>query len=238
MSVAWPRLRAACAIAIIAATAPGVGVTTAHALDAPLVEKKPAAPSPAGRKPAKAMPGKTLAPSPPTKAVLSHPAGWPAAPIGGAPANQRDATGSPAPTDNVKRQQEQDLTPQPAEAPPEAEEQNFFQRMIRARTRAIESEPNDLGRRQLTEPPDGYRRPTQGSSPDAAQTVEAEAEKPSGIFGAIGKLWNGRGPAGKTGEAEGASTAPKPAPDASESTGLFGKIGDMLPGLLRNSDKK
>ena len=238
MSIAWPRLCAACAFAIIVALVPGPGVTPARALDAPIAEKKPAAPSAASRKPAKVIPGKTLAPVPPTKPVLSHPAGWPAAPIGGAPANQRDATVSPAPPDKIKSQQQQDLTPQPAETPPEAEEQNFFQRMIRARTRAIESEPDDPGRRQLTEPPDGYRRPTQGSSPDSSQTVDTEAEKSSGIFGAIGALWNGRGLAGKTGGADGAPAAPKPAPDASDGAGLFDKIGGMLPGFLRGSDKK
>ena len=35
MSIAWARLRAACAFAVVAATVLGPGGTTAHALDAP-----------------------------------------------------------------------------------------------------------------------------------------------------------------------------------------------------------
>jgi len=235
MSIAGARLRAACASAVIAALVPGPGGTPARALDAPVTVKNGPAPTPpTTRKPAKVISGKPPVPPPPTKPGLPHPAGWPAAPIGDGPANHRDASLPPNATEKANNSKLQDTAPESVDAPPEAEEQNFFQRMIRARTRTIETEPNDPKRRDLAEPPDGYRRPTQ----DTDRAVETEASKSPGIFGTIGALWNGGGPTGKPAEEQGATSAPKPATDASETGGLLGKIGGMLPGFLRGSDKK
>ncbi len=102
MSIAWARLRAACAFAVVAVTVLGPGGTTAFALDTPdakskaaaaPVSQKPATSAPSKIAPGKAAPGKTgsgktqaapqsashpLPPSPPPqKPAASHPAGWP-----------------------------------------------------------------------------------------------------------------------------------------------------------------
>ncbi len=240
MFIASARLRAVCALVLIAAAATGPGGIPARALDAsPAAAKKSKAAGvgteQAGRKPTKALTGEALVPLPPTKPGLAHPAGWPAAPIGDAsPTTPRDAQSSATPPEQAEDQEPQNNASPSAEAPPEAEEQNFFQRMIRARTRTLESEPNDPRRKELAEPPDGYRRQTQ-ASPDA---VDHETSKPPGLLGAIGALWNGGGALGKTDGARGAASAPKNGTDASETGGLFGKIGGMLPSLLRGSDNK
>lgn len=240
MSNASERLCAACALAFIAAAAAGPGGKPAHALDAPSVAAKKSKTAGAGttqasRKPAKGVTGEPLVPLPPAKPGLAHPAGWPAAPMGNdSPTTPHDAQSSATPPEQAGDQELQNIAPPPAEAPPEAEEQNFFQRMIRARTRTIESEPNDPRRKELAEPPDGYRRQTQGS-PDAG---DPETNKIPGLIGAIGALWNGGGSPGKTEEARGAASAPKTGSDASETGGLLGKIGGMLPAFLRDSVKK
>ena len=218
-------------------TTPGKTISGKTSLDKTATGKTATgktATSAASRKPAKAETGKVSVPSPPTKPGLAHPAGWPAAPVDGAPADRRDAAASPLPHARGKSEESQNSASPAAEAPAEAEEQNFFQRMIRARTRALEPEPNDPKRRDLAEPPDGYRHSTQ----DPSEARNEEANKSAGILGAIGSLWNGGGPTGKTNDSGGATSAPKPAPDASETGGLLGKISGMLPGFLRGSDKK
>ena len=243
MSNASARLCAACALAFIAAAAAGPGGGPARALSAPAApaaagkKSKPAGVGTvqASRKPTKVETGEPLVPLPPTKPGLAHPAGWPAAPIGDdSPTTPRDAPSSATPPQEAGDQRLQNIASPSAETLPEAEEQNFFQRMIRARTRSLESEPNDPRRKELAEPPDGYRHQTQ-ASPDA---VDPEHNKSPGLFGAIGALWNGGGSPGKTEEARGAASAPKTGSDAGETGGLLGKIGGMLPALLRGSDKK
>lgn len=234
MSIAWARLNAACAVAFIAALVTGPGVTPALALDSPVAGKIKTAPSATPRKPAKVTPGKILVPSPPTKPGSLNPAGWPAAPIGDAPASSSDG---PSPATQSEKQKNPDLQNSASPTPdtqPEAGEQNFFQRMIRAHTRAIESEPSDSGRRELAEPQEDPRRPTQETSGSS----DPEANKSQGFLGAIGTIWSGVVAPGKNNGSEGATSAPKPAPDTSDTGGLLGKIGGILPGLLRGSDKK
>jgi hypothetical protein len=236
MSIARARLRAACVLAVFAAAVYDPDGTPARALDAPaegtdtVVRVK----APAGsRKPAKVQAVKAAAHASPPKPGLPHPSGWPAAPIGDGPANRRNAPPSSRPPEQARAPEIDNHAPPGAETPPEVEEQNFFQRMIRARTRTIESEPDDPRRKELAEPPDGYRRQTP-SEPDA---VKRETNKSRGILGTLDALWSNVTQAGKTDES-GPPPAPKPEPDTSESGGLLGKIGGMLPGFLRGSDKR
>ena len=69
-----------------------------------------------------------------------------------------------------------------ADAPPEAEEQYFFQRMIRARTRTMGTDPVDAKRQDRAETADGARRPTPESTKagddaaDGAPLSRTEAE--------------------------------------------------------------
>lgn len=241
MSFAWARYGAACVLAIFAASVPGPGGQPACAPDASAAEKAGAAgvgTAQASRKPSKASPIKSAVPSPPPRPGLAHPAGWPAAPIGDGSTNHRGAPLTASPPEQPKSQELQNIVSPSPEAPPETEEQNFFQRMIRARTRAIESEPGDPRRKELAEPPDGYRRQTP-SKPDAPEAVDDETTKSPGIFGTIGAIWGNLIPPGKTdGAAAGAASGPKPGSDAGETGGLLGKIGGMMPGFLRGSDKK
>jgi len=230
------RLYVAGVLAAIAVPVCDPGGSPARALDAPPtgIGKAVRIGAPAAiQKPPKAKPVKTPATAPPAKSGLPHPAGWPAAPIGDGPANRGDAPPSARQRERARAPESENNAPQASEAPPEVEEQNFFQRMIRARTRTIESEPDDPKRKELAEPPDGYRRQTQ-AEPDP---VNKENNKSRGILGTLGALWGNVIQTGKTDEA-GPPPAPKPEPETSEGGGLLGKIGGMIPGFLRGSDKK
>ena len=237
MSAGWTRTRAACVYAIIAAAGQGSGGTPACALDAPADQKTGAVgarTAQINRKSAKPLPVKASVPAPPAKPGLPHPAGWPAAPIGGDSATHRNVPSSAGTSAEPKQNEIQRIEASSPEAPPEVEEQNFFQRMIRARTRAIETEPDDPKRRELVDPPDGYRRQT----PTTPQAADKGTNKSQGLLGILGALWGNGTPPGKTDEAAGAPPAAKPGSDVNETGGLLGKIGGMIPGFLQGSDKK
>ena len=278
MSIAWARLRAACAFAVVAATVLGPGGTTAHALDAPAPDatskaaaSKTAA-TPASQKPAtsapdktapgkiasgKTTPGKTgsgkiqaapqsasrpLPPSPPPqKPAASHPAGWPTN-VTNDTSRESHYTRPPPPApapEKPKTPTAQNVADPAADAPPEAEEQYFFQRMIRARTRIMGTDPVDAKRQERAETADGARRP----APESTKAGD-DASKSSGFLSSISALWGGDAPARTAPvqppapDAAPAPTPAKTAPAGSEANSLLSKIGTMMPGFLSGSDKK
>ena len=278
MSIAWARLRAACAFAVVAATVLGPGGTTAHALDAPAPDARSkattskTAATPASQKPAtsapdktapgkiasgKTTPGKTgsgkiqaapqsasrpLPPSPPPqKPAASHPAGWPTNVTNDTPREShytRPPPPAPAP-EKPKTPTAQNVADPAADAPPEAEEQYFFQRMIRARTRTMGTDPVDAKRQDRAETADGARRP----APESTKAGD-DASKSSGFLSSISALWGGDAPA-RTAPAQPSAPdvapAPTPAkttPAGGEASSLLSKIGTMMPGFLSGSDKK
>ncbi len=271
MSIAWARLRAACAFAVVAATVLGPGGTTAHALDAPAPDARSktatsktaaskTAATPVSQKPATSAPGKTapgktgsgktqaapqsashpLPPSPPPqKPAASHPAGWPTNVTSDTPRESHDTRPPPpAPAlEKPKNPTAQNVADPAADAPPEAEEQYFFQRMIRARTRIMGTDPVDAKRQDRAEPADGARRP----APESTKAGD-DASKSSGFLSSISALWGGDAPA-RTAPAQPSDPAPAPtpvktAPAGSEANSLLSKIGTMMPGFLSGSDKK
>ena len=276
MSIAWARLRAACAFAVVAATVLGPGGTTAYALDAPApdarskaakskttatpVSQKPATSAPDKTAPGKIAPGKIapgktgsgttqaapqsashpLPPSPPPqKPAASHPAGWPTNVTNDTPREShytRPPPPAPAP-EKPKTPTAQNVADPAADAPPEAEEQYFFQRMIRARTRTMGTDPVDAKRQDRAETADGARRP----APESTKAGD-DASKSSGLLSSISALWGGDAPA-RTAPAQPSDPAPAPtpaktAPAGSEANSLLSKIGTMMPGFLSGSDKK
>lgn len=278
MSIAWARLRAACAFAVVAATVLGPGGTTAYALDAPApdarskaakskttatpVSQKPATSAPDKTAPGKIAPGKIapgktgsgttqaapqsashpLPPSPPPqKPAASHPAGWPTNVTNDTPREShytRPPPPAPAP-EKPKTPTAQNVADPAADAPPEAEEQYFFQRMIRARTRTMGTDPVDAKRQDRAETADGARRP----APESTKAGD-DASKSSGFLSSISALWGGDAPA-RTAPAQPSAPdvapAPTPAkttPAGSEASSLLSKIGTMMPGFLSGSDKK
>lgn len=278
MSIAWARLRAACAFAVVAATVLGPGGTTAYALDAPApdarskaakskttatpVSQKPATSAPDKTAPGKIAPGKIapgktgsgttqaapqsashpLPPSPPPpKPAASHPAGWPTNVTNDTPREShytRPPPPAPAP-EKPKTPTAQNVADPAADAPPEAEEQYFFQRMIRARTRTMGTDPVDAKRQDRAETADGARRP----APESTKAGD-DASKSSGFLSSISALWGGDAPA-RTAPAQPsapdvapAPTPAKTAPAGSEASSLLSKIGTMMPGFLSGSDKK
>ena len=279
MSIAWARLRAACAFAVVAATVLGPGGTTAHALDAPAPDARSkattskTAATPASQKPAtsapdktapgkiasgKTTPGKTgsgkiqaapqsasrpLPPSPPPqKPAASHPAGWPTNSTSDTSReshyNRPPPPSAPAP-EKPKTPTAQNVADPAADAPPEAEEQYFFQRMIRARTRIMGTDPVDAKRQERAETADGARRP----APESTKAGD-DASKSSGFLSSISALWGGDAPARTAPvqppapDAAPAPTPAKTAPAGSEANSLLSKIGTMMPGFLSGSDKK
>lgn len=265
MSVARARLRAACAFAVVAATVLGPGGTTAHALDAPAPEaKSKAAATPVSQKPATSAPGKTapvkiapgktgsgktqaapqsashpLPPSPPPpKPAASHPAGWPTNATSDTPRESHYTRPPPAPEpEKPKAPPAQNAADPAADAPPEAEEQYFFQRMIRARTRIMGTDSGDAKRQDRADSADGARRPAA-----EATKVGDEAPKSSGFLGSISALWGGDAPArtapAQTAAPDVAPSPQKPASAGGETNSLLSKIGSMLPGFPGASDKK
>ena len=278
MSIAWARLRAACAFAVVAATVLGPGGTTAYALDAPApdarskaakskttatpVSQKPATSAPDKTAPGKIAPGKIapgktgsgttqaapqsashpLPPSPPPqKPAASHPAGWPTNVTNDTSREShytRPPPTAPAP-EKPKTPTAQNVADPAADAPPEAEEQYFFQRMIRARTRTMGTDPVDAKRQDRAETADGARRP----APESTKAGD-DASKSSGFLSSISALWGGDAPA-RTAPAQPSAPdvapAPTPAkttPAGSEASSLLSKIGTMMPGFLSGSDKK
>lgn len=273
MSIAWARLRAACAFAVVAATVLGPGGTTAYALDAPApdarskaakskttatpVSQKPATSAPDKTAPGKIAPGKTgsgttqaapqsashpLPPSPPPqKPAASHPAGWPTN-VTNDTSRESHYTRPPPPApapEKPKTPTAQNVADPAADAPPEAEEQYFFQRMIRARTRTMGTDPVDAKRQDRAETADGARRP----APESTKAGD-DASKSSGFLSSISALWGGDAPA-RTAPAQPSAPdvapAPTPAkttPAGSEASSLLSKIGTMMPGFLSGSDKK
>jgi len=229
MSIAWARLRAACAFAVVAATVLGPGGTTTYALDAPApdarskaakskttatpVSQKPATSAPDKTAPGKIAPGKIapgktgsgttqaapqsashpLPPSPPPqKPAASHPAGWPTNVTNDTPREShytRPPPPAPAP-EKPKTPTAQNVADPAADAPPEAEEQYFFQRMIRARTRTMGTDPVDAKRQDRAETADGARRP----APESTKASD-DASKSSGFLSSISALWGGDAPA-------------------------------------------
>jgi hypothetical protein len=274
MSIAWARLRAACAFAVVAATVLGPGGTTAHALDAPApdakskaaasnagatpVSQKPATSAPSKIAPGKAAPGKTvsgktqaipqsasrpLPPSPPPpKPTASHPAGWPTNSTSDTSReshyNRPPPPSAPAP-EKPKTPTAQNAADTAADAPPEVEEQYFFQRMIRARTRIMGTDPVDAKRQDRAETADDVRRPASEST-----KTGDDASKSSGFLSSISALWGGDAPARTAPvqptapDAAPAPTPAKTAPAGSEANSLLTKIGTMMPGFLGGSDKK
>lgn len=278
MSIAWARLRAACAFAVVAATVLGPGGTTAYALDAPApdarskaakskttatpVSQKPATSAPDKTAPGKIAPGKIapgktgsgktqaapqsashpLPPSPPPqKPAASHPAGWPTN-VTNDTSRESHYTRPPPPApapEKPKTPTAQNVADPAADAPPEAEEQYFFQRMIRARTRTMGTDPVDAKRQDRAETADGARRP----APESTKAGD-DASKSSGLLSSISALWGGDAPA-RTAPAQPSAPdvapAPTPAkttPAGSEASSLLSKIGTMMPGFLSGSDKK
>lgn len=278
MSIAWARLRAACAFAVVAATVLGPGGTTAYALDAPApdarskaakskttatpVSQKPATSAPDKTAPGKIAPGKIapgktgsgttqaapqsashpLPPSPPPqKPAASHPAGWPTN-VTNDTSRESHYTRPPPPApapEKPKTPTAQNVADPAADAPPEAEEQYFFQRMIRARTRTMGTDPVDAKRQDRAETADGARRP----APESTKAGD-DASKSSGFLSSISALWGGDAPA-RTAPAQPSAPdvapAPTPAkttPAGSEASSLLSKIGTMMPGFLSGSDKK
>jgi hypothetical protein len=273
MSIAWARLRAACAFAVVAATVLGPGGTTAHALDAPAPDARSkaatskaaaskTAATPASQKPATSAPGKTalgktgsgktqaapqsashpLPPSPPPqKPAASHPAGWPTNVTNDTPRESHYTRPPPPPPapEKPKTPTAQNVADPAADAPPEAEEQYFFQRMIRARTRTMGTDPVDAKRQDRAETADGARRP----APESTKAGD-DASKSSGFLSSISALWGSDAPA-RTAPAQPsapdvapAPTPAKTAPAGSEASSLLSKIGTMMPGFLSGSDKK
>ena len=279
MSIAWARLRAACAFAVVAATVLGPGGTTAYALDAPApdarskaakskttatpVSQKPATSAPDKTAPGKIAPGKIApgktgsgttqaapqsashplppSPPPPPKPAASHPAGWPTN-VTNDTSRESHYTRPPPPApapEKPKTPTAQNVADPAADAPPEAEEQYFFQRMIRARTRTMGTDPVDAKRQDRAETADGARRP----APESTKAGD-DASKSSGLLSSISALWGGDAPA-RTAPAQPSAPdvapAPTPAkttPAGSEASSLLSKIGTMMPGFLSGSDKK
>lgn len=258
MSIAWAPWRAVCASAVVVVTAIGPGGTTARALDAPapavksssakpVIAKPPLAKTtvvaaPAGDKAAKSRPVNqqpSLQSSPqPPKPAAAHPAGWPTNATSDAPRESRYSHPPPAPEpEKPKAPPAQNAAEPAADAPPEAEEQYFFQRMIRARTRIMGTDPGDAKRQDRADSAEGARRP----APEPTKAGD-EAPKSSGLLGSISALWGGDAPArtaaAQTATPDVAPSPQKPSSAGGETNSLLSKIGSMLPGFPGASDKK
>ncbi len=254
MSIAWALRRAFCAFSVVAASVVDPGGTPAYALDAPAAPalaaptataKSKIVAAPTSNKPAKTAPGKTQsqAPAKPQaqpaatapKPVQAHPAGWPTNATSDMQRDHRYSPPPPAPEpQKPKTSPAQNTADTASDAPPEAEEQYFFQRMIRARTRIMGSEPaGGAKREERVEAPDNSRHPAL----DSAKPKE-DATKSSGFFNTISALWGGGDPPAQPAASESAAATPTPPPAGSETSRLLSKISGMMPGFLGGSDKK
>lgn len=156
-----------------------------------------------------------------------RPGGWPSDAAGVKRDNDQFARAPTAPPDAKKPSLlERVRGPRPAAAPGTDDEPGFFQRALLNRSRADVSDQTEPARRMLTEPPTGYRRPTQ----DLSKIRDSSGKK--------GSWWNpltymgGGGNDNDPVAQQGAGPA-KPSGGAAGGGGFSSSLSSLVPGFMK-----
>ncbi|MEF3367534.1 hypothetical protein V3H18_13420 [Methylocystis sp. 9N] len=172
---------------------------------------------------------------PPSQGVLpaprersERPGGWPNELVSERRRNaDRYARVPNAPTEEKKSLLERVRGPRPAAAPGTDDEPGLLQRMLSARKGTNESAVEEPNRRLLTEPPPGYRRPTQ----DLSKIRESNASSKS--------WWNPMSWVGGAGsDSDPVAQTATPNSPVAKPEGQGGGLSSLLPRfILKDSDK-
>lgn len=156
---------------------------------------------------------------------VDRPDGWPSNAPGTQRKSDRFGRVAGAPPDPKKPGLlERVRGPAPTAAPGTDDEPGLLQRVMSARARSAANEPDEPARRQLTEPPDGYRHPTQA----LGSVRDTDAKKTS--------WWNPLSYMGGGGNDNDPVAQPGSVTPAQQASG-GGGLSSLMPSFLRGSDK-